>query len=1019
MKPIKLTMTAFGPYAGVQEIDFRSLEGRSFFLIHGATGAGKTTILDAMCFALYGQTSGNDRKAEQMRSQHTKSELTTEVVFDFTLGNSAYRVKRSLKRERVKDPESPFKSDKAILWNRTNIASEQDLGVELASKWTKVTEEIEALFGFESAQFRQVIMLPQDKFQQLLKAKSDERENLFKVLFQTKQFEDIEDGLKKEAAALALQIQNLIADQRLVLQMAEVQTLDELEARRKEAATALENKLIELSELRAHEQRVGDQLRQGQDIYNQMAEREQAEIQLREIESKLAEYTAQRHRLERARQAAELIELENAMLNQQHEAEAIEEKRQRAQRDLETAVGVARQSVAALTQELGRQGERDEARRIKDQLDNLHGQVGELEQTRAKFKSAKALSDEMERKREVAKKQLDSLHHQLAILEQDLENAGAVAGGLVSAQQAEMNAQNVYEQWLKLRDIAERWKAATQKESDEAQRLQLTETDLAQARDHRDHLEETWRTGQAALLAGQLADNTPCPVCGSIHHPQPATSSHLSPSDADLKAARVAVSALEVLVQKARNELLRLHEATVRLDEARKPLIEALGETAHLQLARIKSQREAASSALSEAKEKAIQMEAVKQKHGPLKERRITAEMALVAAEGAYKEAATQLATAKALLDERQSKVPAELDEPHKLGAAKKQNDSIIKELELALETAQTNDSQAKQRSAAGRATLDQLSTQASTAKQRAEEQHSQFVERTVLSGFASVNDYERSKLSMVAIANLDREIRTFDGSLQAARERVDRARLATQSLVKPDLEQLQMAYRQAKDDVEAAVRNESELQTRIASYAGFLAKLKTIEKDLSQKEGEYAIVGRIAEVANGDNIYKMTFHRFVLSALLEDILADATQRLQIMSRGRYLLQRAASLLKGRRVGGLDLIVNDTWADNSRPVETLSGGESFYASLALALGLREIVQAYAGGIRLDTIFIDEGFGSLDTDTLDLAIRILEGLKEGGRLVGIISHVESLRERIPVRLQVTAGVKGSKAEFLFS
>ncbi len=198
MKPIKLTMTAFGPYAGVQEIDFRRLDNLSFFLIHGATGAGKTTILDAMCFALYGQTSGNDRKGEQMRSQHTKSDLATNVVFDFALGDDSYRVMRSLKRERAKDAESSFKSDKAILWNRTSVANEQDAGVEIASKWTKVTEEIEALFGFESAQFRQVIMLPQDKFQQLLKAKSDERESLFKVLFQTKQFEDVEE-LKRDS----------------------------------------------------------------------------------------------------------------------------------------------------------------------------------------------------------------------------------------------------------------------------------------------------------------------------------------------------------------------------------------------------------------------------------------------------------------------------------------------------------------------------------------------------------------------------------------------------------------------------------------------------------------------------------------------------------------------------------------------------------------------------------------------------------------------------------------------------
>jgi len=235
MKPIKLMMTAFGPYAGTQEIDFRELGGRSFFLIHGATGAGKTTILDAMCFALYGQTSGNDRKGEQMRSQHTKSDIPTVVVFDFALGDNVYRVMRSLKRERVKDAdvEASFKSDKAILWDRTNVVGEQEVGVELASKWTKVTEEIETLFGFESAQFRQVIILPQDKFQQLLKAKSDEREDLFKVLFQTKQFEDVEEALKQEAADLDKELQRLSADRAHVMQLAQVSTPDELNETKK------------------------------------------------------------------------------------------------------------------------------------------------------------------------------------------------------------------------------------------------------------------------------------------------------------------------------------------------------------------------------------------------------------------------------------------------------------------------------------------------------------------------------------------------------------------------------------------------------------------------------------------------------------------------------------------------------------------------------------------------------------------------------------------------------------------
>ncbi len=655
--------------------------------------------------------------------------------------------------------------------------------------------------------------------------------------------------------------------------MAEVSTLDELKTRRIEIAALLEAKRMELTDLRAHEQQAADQLAQGQDIHNKIVEREQAENHLSDIESKRAEYADKRSRLERARRAAELIELENAILNQQRDAEDIEGKRQTAQGDWETAVELERQAVEALAREIGRQGERDEARRTKDRLDNLQGQVGELDQAGANFKAAKTLSDEAGRTRDTAKSHLDNLQKQLEKLEQALADAETVALGLVAAQQAEAKAREAHDQWLKLRDVAGSWKSATQKEADEAQRLQLVDIEVTRARNERDRLEEAWRKGQAALLAGQLADNTPCPVCGSIHHPHPATSSHTSPSDADLKAARVAVSSLEVQSQKARDELAKSHEATVRFDEARKPFVDSLGEKARVQLSQIKGELGSARSALKEAQDKASQMEALKRQHGPLKEQLSQASIQLLSAEDAYEKAATQQATAKAILNERQSKVPAELDEPRKLRTATQQNESIIRALELALETAQTNDSQARQHLASCRATLDQLSEQASTAKRRAEEQRNQFAERTVASGFTSVNGYERSKLSPQAIGDLDGEIRAYDGSLQAAKDRVERALLATHSLVKPDLEQLLAVHRQAKDDVESAVRHESELQTWLTGCDGHSARLTKIEESLSQKEGEYSVVGRIAEVANGDNAYKMTFHRFVLSALLEDIL--------------------------------------------------------------------------------------------------------------------------------------------------
>jgi DNA repair protein SbcC/Rad50 len=233
MKPLKLSMSAFGPYANTQVIDFGLLNDRSFFLIHGPTGAGKTTILDAICFALYGESSGETRKSEQMRSHHSKVSTITEVCFDFMLGQESYRVMRSLKRERnqSEDAELVYKIDKAGLWRRTDIQNDEDPGKPLASKWKNVTQAIEALFGFESRQFRQVILLPQDQFQKLLMAPSQDREALFKVLFQTEQFEAVEKALKDEAKQISDELNDLGDRRALILNMAGATTYDELAKR--------------------------------------------------------------------------------------------------------------------------------------------------------------------------------------------------------------------------------------------------------------------------------------------------------------------------------------------------------------------------------------------------------------------------------------------------------------------------------------------------------------------------------------------------------------------------------------------------------------------------------------------------------------------------------------------------------------------------------------------------------------------------------------------------------------------
>jgi exonuclease SbcC len=302
-------------------------------------------------------------------------------------------------------------------------------------------------------------------------------------------------------------------------------------------------------------------------------------------------------------------------------------------------------------------------------------------------------------------------------------------------------------------------------------------------------------------------------------------------------------------------------------------------------------------------------------------------------------------------------------------------------------------------------------------AVQRADQQAREFAAQARAAGFKDGQDYRNAKRSDAEIRQLEKEITDFDKALHAAEERVARARAQSQDLASPDLTALAAAVSRAQTEKDNAIREEERYRHESENLTLWLLQLDELATAIQDKRVRYGIVGKLAEVANGKNSYNLTFQRFVLAAKLDDVLRQASNRLQVISDGRYLLGIADEPQKYRRASGLDLEVSDLWTDETRPVKTLSGGESFYTSLALALGLADVVQAYSGGIRLDTIFIDEGFGSLDSEKLDRAIQTLENLKEGGRLVGIISHVDSLRERIPTRLEVTAGTRGSVARFV--
>jgi exonuclease SbcC len=251
----------------------------------------------------------------------------------------------------------------------------------------------------------------------------------------------------------------------------------------------------------------------------------------------------------------------------------------------------------------------------------------------------------------------------------------------------------------------------------------------------------------------------------------------------------------------------------------------------------------------------------------------------------------------------------------------------------------------------------------------------------------------------------------------QAAQVRLDRAKANCDGIERPDTQAIAAAALAADQGVEQSVRQEQVLTSRLSTLQAATSRLAVLQSELAALEGRYELTGQIANVANGHNDYRMTFQRYVLGVFLDEVLYAASLRLRIMSRSRYILQRLKDPVTGRSAGGLDLEVYDEWTGTTRPASTLSGGESFLASLSLALGLADVVQAHAGGIRLDTMFIDEGFGTLDPEALELAIRALQDLQQGGRLVGIISHVSELKEWIDARLEVTTCRRGSTARFV--
>lgn len=1010
MKPLALSFAAFGPYIKKTELDFADLKGRSFFLIHGATGAGKTTILDAICFALYGDASGEKREAKMLRSSQADLAVATEVSFTFSLGQSKYRIWRSPEQLRPKK-----RGDGVTLQTADALLYKEPEGKLLVQGYAKVTEYVEQLLGFKSSQFRQVVLLPQGEFRQLLLANSAQRQEIMETLFKTEFYRQIEEQLKIKAKALVGQQEEWQKRQAFLLEEMEVDSLDTAKLRLSQALeekASTQKRLAELQKAQTDSQKAAETARAEEKLF----------LEAQAAAAEKAACDALLPTVENAKQTFQLAEKAALLEERQREARLLAEEYQQNTKFLqqkcqehETAAADQKRAAALLCKEQEKKPLREQAQQKAVELQRYFGQLQELLKGQTEAMLAQKERDQLVQQKAEAEKKLLSVMEEQKFQENERQRLELLAGREpVWRLDAEKKEREIL-LWQKYAQM--KIAAQTAKEQFLLKKTQAKQAEQLYRswKNNEKNLQRLFLEGQASFLAASLIAGNPCPVCGSTEHPLPAAMQEEFPTEDEVKNARQMAENCEQKYQQAQ----RLFEqAKILCEENEKALQQMEAETVRLlPQAELEKEKENAVKEQKRAAEAARRVEEIRHRQAQDEIRGNAEKQAAEDLAAKLLEAEGRLQAALAIQGEREKAIPENYRQPARLEQACQKAEKVRLELEHSLEIAQRTSQETASR-LAGAAAAEQAAREAlAKSQQQWQMAEKTLAERKKAAGFLSEEAYQKAAAwTGERRKELETRIRAFEERISAAARDELRTRQAIAGKQRPDVRLLEekasealQLYHGAYAEAETRKQNRIRLEKQVE-------QLKKIQEELTLNDQAYRLSGTLAAVASGKNAHGMTFQRFVLKSLLADVLDAANLRLRLMSRGQYRLQPTDERARKNAAGGLELEVFDEYTGFARPAATLSGGETFMASLCLALGLADVVQNYAGGMHLDTILVDEGFGTLDPEALDMAIRALIELQKGGRLVGIISHVPELKERIDARLEVVKTRQGSWAKF---
>lgn len=998
MMPISLTLSAFGPYPDTITIDFESFQEDGLFLITGPTGSGKTMIFDAMIFALYGKTSGQIRQTDSLRCDHALNEIPTFVEFSFSLHQQNYTIKRNPKYylEGKKTPKQP--SALLILPDGKMVE-----GIK------EVNQKMISLLGVDDQQFKQICMIAQGEFTKLIMASSDEREKVLRELFHSETYQKLEEKLKVHLKTYQDKYDLLLNKRKDLMQELQVEDHQEY--------------LSKQTKLIASQQKEYDDLKKDLDQKKQQLQlyrlQNQRLIQLKDLKQQFQDLKKQENDYQKLNKTVDTLKkaqetnyLYISYIKQQKKLQTLKLNQEDFLKQLKKLEkDYQEKKVQANTLTVKQQTKE----KLQNQIQETKQLINQIYQYQNDYQNLQTLKQQyrmLDEEHKLFLKKKEKFENGLQRDQERIQSEQQVQSKyeLIKQQYVRLNEQKVkvhqlsdyYDQILKLNE----------NKSDLQEEYTVVEKQVDHEKMQYNQMEKLYFRKQAGIFALQLKENQPCPICGSLHHPHPAQIEKEDITKEKLDQQAKKVKQQEHRLQDILQKILLSNQKKEMLVKQTKQLSSELNIQEEISKEIFIKELDHLSKDEKRMKKEYLELQDELKYIQKLKKSVALSLKDMSTYESKELKQAQSLENIQVQIHQLSGKLDDSLRQ-YEIGEVNKNYQQVQKEyrqLSLEIETIQQDYEKVKNKYLEIKTKISSLNQQIIQEQEIYDELDNKY--HTALDAFINEEEFLNLKTQINQISILEKKYQDYLISLKSLNEQIISLENEVKDSTYVDLSSLSETIKEVNQQLREKNDDLEKLKIDYSLKEKMIKDIQKINQQLEKDEDTYQRYLDLYNLASGKNNARVSIERYVLATYFENMLIYANVIMKQLSQGRYQLLRKDDAGKGRSQQGLELDVFDQESGNIRSIKTLSGGESFKAALSLALGLSRMVQDYAGGIELNTLFIDEGFGSLDSQSLDQAMNCLMELHHENKLIGIISHVSDLKDRIERQLVVERKQKQS-------